>query len=113
MRPIPKKLLIHTVTMSRAESKDRWGKVTPGAEAELTYVRMEPSSKIVRDKSNAEVQLAAVLIYDCRNSRPRGTTFMEDDVIVFNGQRHKVQTVEALYDEKRLHHYEMGLIASA
>ena len=113
MHPIPKKLLIHAVTLSKVESKDRWGKETEGEGMELKYVRMEPSGKVVRDKNNAEVQLSAVLFYDCKNSSPKGIQFCEDDKITFNGQKHRIQTIEPLYDRKKLHHYEIGVIKDA
>ena len=74
---------------------------------------MEPSTKVVRDKNGAEIQLAAVLFYDCRNSRPQGIAFTVDDIIVFNGQKHAIKLIEPLYDGEKLHHYEMGLIAHA
>lgn len=80
---------------------------------ELRYVRMEPSTKVVRDKNGAEIQLVATLFYDCRNSLPRGVICTVDDIIVFNGQKHAVRIVEPLYDGERLHHYELGLIAHA
>ncbi len=112
MRAIPKSLLIHYATLHKKVNEDRWGKGELDAGVELTYVRMEPSGKIVRDKNNAEIQLAATLFYDCKNSSPQGIAFCEDDIIVFNGVKHRVQTVEPLYDEKRLHHYELGLVKS-
>lgn len=105
--------MIHTVTLLEKETEDLWGKETPGAEIILERVRVEPSSRIVRDKNGAEIQLSATLFYDCINSRPQGVLFQEDDMVLFNGQRHRVQTVESLYDEKRIHHYEMGLISHA
>lgn len=95
------------------EEKDRWGSGTLDDGVKLERVRMEPSSRIVRNKSGAEIQLAALLIFDCYNSRPRGTEFHEDDIIVFNGQKFRVQAVEPLYDRKKLHHYEMGLVKHA
>lgn len=113
IRPIPKKLLIHTVSRSLEGVTDRWGNETPGANQELRHVRMEPSSKVIRDKSGAEIQLAATLFYDCKNSRPKGVSFAVDDRIVFNGQKHAVQLVEPLYDGEKLHHYELGLIKHA
>ncbi len=113
MKPIPKSLLIHTVIHMKPAKTDRWGKTELASGKKLEYVRMEPSSRIIRDKNHAEVQLAATLIYDCRNSRPSGVVFAVDDIIVFNGQKHQVKTVEPLYDGRRLHHYEMGLIAYA
>ena len=113
MRPIPKKLLIHTVTHARIASNDRWDEGSLTDQQELKCVRMEPSSKIVRDKNNAEIQLAATLFYDCKNSRPRGVDFAVDDIILFNGQKHAIQLIEPLYDGKRLHHYEQGVVKHA
>lgn len=73
-------------------------------------MRLEPSTKVVRDKNNAEVQLAATLFYDCKNSSPRGVVFKTDDIIIFNGEMFKVQTIEPLYDVHKLHHFELGLV---
>lgn len=112
IKAIPKKLLIHKVTHSQNANKDRWGKSETVNEQTLERVRMEPSSKIIRDKNNAEIQLAAIMFYDCRNSTPRGVIFAVDDIISFNGEKHRVQTVEPLYDGKKLHHYELGLVKS-
>lgn len=110
MRAIPKSLLIHTVTLHKKINKDKWGKGELDQGTELTYVRMEPSGKIVRDKNNAEIQLVATLFYDCKNSRPKDVVFKVDDLIAFNGVMHRVEVVEPLYDDKRLHHYELGLV---
>lgn len=85
----------------------------PADGQEIRYVRMEPSSRIVRDKNNSEVQLAAVLFYDMKNSMPKELNFAVDDIVIFNGQKHRVQVVEPLYDNRRLHHYELGLVAHA
>lgn len=96
--------------LHRPKQEDRWGNETGGEEIELSQVRMEPCSKIVRDKNNAEVQLSATLFLDCRNTRPKGIVIKKDDIVIFNGERYKVQLIEPLYDNKRLHHYEVGLI---
>lgn len=113
IRAIPKKLLIHTVTHAREGEEDRWGNTELVGEQTLTQVRMEPSSKVIRDKNGAEIQLASTLFYDCRNSRPLGVEFAADDIITSNGQKHRLVLVEPLYDGKKLHHYELGLIAYA
>lgn len=113
IKAIPKKLLIHTVTLAREGDEDRWGNTKLVDVSTLTYVRMEPSSKVVRDKSGAEIQLAATLYYDCRNSRPREIVFAVDNIIIFNGKKHRIVLVEPLYDGKKLHHYELGVIAYA
>lgn len=71
---------------------------------------VEPSNQIVRDKNNSEIQLAATLFYDCRNSQPIGINFKVDQIIDFNGQKHQIKTIEPLYDNLKLHHYEIGMV---
>ena len=113
MRAIPNSLLIHSATLVHPARKDRWGKEVPGTQSELSNVRMEPSSKVVKDKDNNEIQLAATLFFDCKNSRPRLTEFALDDQVVFNGQAHRVVLIEPLYDGQKLHHFELGLVRHA
>ena len=113
MRAIPKNLLIHTVTLQRIKSKDRWGEVETQGDVKIEKVRLEPSNRVIRDKNSAEVQLAATLFYDCKNSMPRDFIFEVDDIVVFNGQKLRVQVIEPLYDGNKLHHYELGLIKHA
>lgn len=110
MRAIPKALLIHTIALHTKENEDRWGNGNLDVGITVQRVRMEPSSKIIRDKNNAEVQLSATLFYDCRNSCPRNVKFAKDNIVSFNGEKYRIETIEALYDRKRLHHYEMGLV---
>lgn len=110
MRPIPKRLLIHTATLYQRVNVDKWGKGELNGGQELSNIRVEPSKQIIRDKNNAEVQLATTLFYDCRNSRPSEVSFEVDQVVDFNGQKHQIKTVEPLYDNSKLHHYEIGMV---
>ncbi|MFQ7869258.1 MAG: putative minor capsid protein [Coprococcus phoceensis] len=110
IRAIPKSLLNHTVTHAKIKDADRWGTEQITNNKTVKNVRLEPSTKVVRDKNNAEVQLAATLFYDCKNSSPRGVVFKTDDIIIFNGEMFKVQTIEPLYDARKLHHFELGMI---
>ncbi len=113
MKAIPKSLLIHSVMFQRIKSQDRWGEKDVYDGIVVKHVRLEPTSRIVRDKNSAEIQLSAVLFYDCKNSQPRNVAFKEDDIIIFSGEKYRVQMVEPLYDRKKLHHYELGLIKHA
>lgn len=113
MRPIPKSLLIHDIVCRQETKKDRWGKSESHKDQKVEDVRIEPSSRIFRDKNRAEIRLSAEMFYDCKNSSPRNITFAEDDIIIFNGMKHKVVSVAPLYDGKRLHHYELGLVKDA
>ena len=109
MLPIPKNLLIHSA-MLRTVSEDKWQSETVQTTAELTKIRVEPSSKLVTAKDNRQVSLSAVLFFDCKNSRPCDVNFKHGQKIVFQGTEYTIETIEKLYDNSRLHHYELGLI---
>lgn len=113
MMSIPKRLLIHVVELRTVSKKDSWGKESLTDPVMLNHVRFEPSGKYVRDKQNNEFQLAAVMFYDSKNSRPSGLIFSDGQIIAFNGEIYQVQLVESLYDGTKLHHYELGLIRYA
>ena len=110
MKPIPKRLLIHTATLYQRVNVDKWGKGELNGGQAMSNIRIEPSKQIIRDKNNAEVQLAATLFYDCRNSRPLNMTFVVDQIVDFNGMKHQIKVVEPLYDNSKLHHYEIGMV---
>ena len=113
MRSIPKKLLIHDAVHAVSTDSDRWGTEILVNRQKIDHIRIEPTEKIIRDKNNAEVQLAATLFYDCRNSRPKGMAFAVDDIILVNEEMYKVQVCEPIYDAKKLHHLELGLLRHA
>lgn len=113
MKAIPKYLLIHTAQIQDVAESDAWGKTVLSEPVQLRYVRLEPSTKYVRDKQNQEIQLAAVLIYDCKNSLPVRLSFSDGQIITFNGEVYQIQLIEPLFDGRRLHHYELGLIRYA
>jgi len=107
---IPYQLLIHSATHNYTPSHGNWGAETFAGTRALTYVRFEPSSKLITTKDNRQVQLAATMFYDCKNSAPSGVTFTEGDQIIQTGGRvYKVETVDNCNDEIGLHHYELGL----
>lgn len=95
------------------KQKNQWGEGEVVENSEINFVRIEPSSKVIKDKNNNEIQLAATLFYDCKNSKPQNASFEEGDIVVFNNQKHKIQLIEPLFDEKKLHHYEIGLVRQA
>ena len=49
------------------------------------------------------------LFFDCRNSRPASVQFTVGQRITFAGAVYRIETVEPVYDDARLHHYELGL----
>lgn len=111
MKPIPRTVLPHTVTLNAPGQTDIWDQETDQPmSTEIRYVRIESSGRLVTDSQNRQIQLAALLFYDCVNSAPRGISWKQGQKITFNGQPFTVQVVEPLYDARTLHHYEIGLI---
>lgn len=111
MKPIPRAVLPHTVMLNAPGQTDAWGRETDRPMAtEIRFVRIEPSSKLVTDTQNRQIQLSALLFYDCTNSIPRGVDWKQGQRITFNNQQFTVQFVEPLYAARALHHYEIGLI---
>lgn len=110
MKPIRKRLLIHSATLrQKTGHTDSWQN-NDYNDISLTRVRFEPSNKLVQTPENQETQLLGILFYDSVNSRPLNTTFNPDDLLVFNGRTYTITVVEELYDDEKLHHYEIGLI---
>jgi len=109
MQPIPKSLLIHKGSIKGIKSTDIWGVESCSPFIELKYVRFEPYKRIIRDKSNNEIQSNTQMFYDCRNSRPKNQVFNTDTIISINGEEKKVISVEEHYDNRRLHHLEIIL----
>jgi len=103
-------MLIHSGTITGVTTTDRWGNETTTPPVDLKFIRIEPTTKIVKDKQNNEIQLSNLMFYDCKNSLPKGATFNEDTVITINGKEHTIKVIDKLYDENKLHHYELGLI---
>ena len=110
MKPIPKNLLIHSAELISVSEKDQWQEEQFGKTEHLEKIRIEPFSKLVAAKDNRQITLSAVLIYDCRNSRPKNVQFEQGQKVMWNGIEHVIETIEPLYDSGRLHHYELGLI---
>ncbi|MEG2428888.1 MAG: putative minor capsid protein [Oscillospiraceae bacterium] len=109
MQPIPKRLLIHKATLLKNGINDHWGNAPPPEMVAILHVRIEPSSKIIQDKQNKQIQLSSLLIYDCKNSSPKNLIFKVQDIIKFNDNELVVASIESFYDEKNLHHIELGL----
>lgn len=109
MRPIPRSLLIHSGELLTPSGEDIYGKPSFSS-TNLANIRIEPTSKIIQTKDNKSVQLSSILFFDCMNSIPKDTVFFEEQTLVFMGRKYTVTSIEMLFDGRKLHHYEVGLI---
>lgn len=111
IKAIPKHLLIHGITLHQLEEPtNRMSSKVIGEGIEVEHVRIEPSEKIIRGKNQVDIKRDSVLFFDCKNSSPRDTTFDVDDIVKWSKLTYQVVAIEPLYDRKKLHHYEIGLI---
>lgn len=120
LKPIPSKILKHTVTLNICEGVDRYQSPT-FAQQEIRHCVMQPTNETRRTTSNTEVVLRGLMFADARRTQPVGYDFEAAKntseaagyplTLTFNGQEFTVETVETLYDDEGyLHHYELGLI---
>ena len=119
LRPIPSRILKHTVTLQTCTGVDMWQSPT-WEQTTLTRVCMQPSNETKKSKDNTEVVLRGVCFVDARRSTPAGIDLdaMQNQseangqpmTLLFNGSQYTVLTVDTLYDDTGiLHHTELGL----
>lgn len=108
MKPIPRALLIHSAALYNV-TEGAWQDEQKTLLAQLTRVRVEPCARLVATADNRSVTLTATLFYDCRGSLPAGVVFTVGQRVEFGGAEYRVETVEPLYDRRKLHHIEVGL----
>ena len=108
MLPIPLRMLIHEATLNEVERND-YGAEQDKLIATLKYIRFEPSTRIVHTTDNADVQCTATMFIDAISSWPVGISPSIGNSVVWEGRRYKVQDIQRLYDDNRLHHLEVEL----
>ena len=110
MRPIPKRLLIHSAELLIPTGVDARQKPTYASPVNLTRIRVDGSDRTVISKDNTEQQLTSDLYYDCRLSRPRDIKFEPGQKVIFGGRELLVVQAIPCEDEHGPHHWEVGLI---
>lgn len=110
MRSIPRELLIHSAEVRTPLSGDSFGSVILSEGIQLKFVRIDSVRACGYDGMRKSSRCSAVLIYDCRNSYPRGIEFSTGQRVYFGGAEYTVVSVEKFYEKRLLHHIEVGLI---
>lgn len=110
MRYIPREMLIHWAEIRSPLSEDSFGNVIWSEAAKLEFIRIDEENKVGFSGMNKPDSGSALLIYDCRSSRPRDFEFSPGQQISFGGREYTVSAVKRLYEKKRLHHIEAELI---
>lgn len=110
MKPIPKQLLIHTVTLRYKTDSDIWDN-SAYEEQTLHYVRIEPKKTLTYTKESQQLSLNSILFIDALNST-LPTKISLDDEIIWRGNTYTIKSIDEQFalDGLSLHHYEIGLI---
>lgn len=107
VKPIPLKLLIHSVDYEEYDGTGRHGdKFKPAVT--LKNVLVQPVSSINNRGTSEEKAYNSLLFFDVVHSRP-ALTFKEKSRVTFDGQTMIVGKVNPIYAFS-LHHYEVELI---
>lgn len=106
IKPIMKKLLIHTVEYIPF-SDDGWTQ-TESEPKTISNVRIEFVESFVSESIGKVNRGRAKLFWDSYYSTP--CTFKNEDKIIFNKHELTVVEVQEFYDDTRLHHLEVVLV---
>lgn len=108
MRPIPRGMLNHTAQLMQDTGDGYHGEaLTPVAT--LTRVHVAVSVNEAEGRTDTRTEYKGLLMYDARNSLPRGVEFAPGQRVVYSGTVYRVEAVQPLYDGQRLHHVELTL----
>jgi Minor capsid protein len=109
VKPIPKKLLPHTIEYERFTGEGRNGPTYDMA-VTVKNVRMEPTSEKSIDNNGEQIQLKSKLFIDAVNSSPL-IDLKEKSVVHFDEKDYYVQSIATFYTNTVLvHHWELGLV---
>lgn len=110
VKPIPRRLLPHSVVVEPFAKNDPFGK-TYGDPITINHVRMSPAIKIRRSHEGVDVDVKSVLFIDVKNSSPAIALPVESKVL-WRGESLRVIGCDINYafDGEIPHHYEVHLI---
>lgn len=109
IKPIPKRLLIHTIEYEEFVKDGSFGEEFAPSET-MTGVLVQPKTEIRRDEIQEEVQINAVIFLDATNT-PKFKPLKEKSKVHFNGREWRVVACETLFtfNPDKPHHYEVKI----
>ena len=107
---IPRRLLVHSASLYPYTGTVNSVK-TYGASVAMKFVRFEPVKQNAMTSLGEMKNDTFVMVFDCRNSTPVGTTFKTNDKIVFGTSTLAVRKVASGVDDtSSAHHLEVSLV---
>jgi hypothetical protein len=109
-RPIPKRLLIHSVEYQPPQDDGGWNSA-PEPPVTISHVRISAPTTgefVSRSAIKDNIEVRFVMFVDAVHSTPT-VTIEERGKVTWNGQTYEVVRVSPMYGASRLHHVEVGL----
>lgn len=109
VKKIPRRFLIHTVTLETASNEGgAFGKTTFSDVGTVERVRIiRPNQKITVTRDNEDYTVSAVLLHQPGISTP--CTFEVGGYLTWQERRYQIVSVEEQDEAEQLHHTEVGL----
>lgn len=108
IRPIPKRLLIHTAEYEQFEENGRYGEEYLPA-ITLKHIRINFERSFSRAGNTESKSVKALMFFDQANSSAEGDfEFKEKSKVTFQGVTMLITRINPLYTDT-LHHYEIEL----
>lgn len=106
MKPIPKRLLPHTIIVERVSNDDLFGE-TWAEPFEIHRVNVQHKKKLVRGANGITIEANTLIFIDAVNSLP-AVALKANDKIIFKGTEMHVTSIDILYGDKdNPHHWEV------
>lgn len=109
MQPMPVGLMIHSAALNNVVVDD-YQQESDVLAANLSRIRIVPSTEVIVDANGSDVQCSATMYVDMVVSYPRNVDVQVGQSVVWRGIRYRVAVVQQRYDESKLHHLEVKLI---
>ncbi|MED1602604.1 putative minor capsid protein [Alkalihalophilus marmarensis] len=110
LKPIPKRLLIHTIIYEEYRGDSTFGGNDFSPPEDIPFVLVQPKSELRRDATGVEIQIKGTIFLDAKNT-PNFKRLKEESRIKFNGEDYRVVGCDALYttDPNTPHHFEVDV----
>ncbi|PSL41707.1 minor capsid protein [Salsuginibacillus halophilus] len=110
VKPIPKNLLIHTVTHEPYEEGGGWDEPESSEPVTIERVLVQPASALRRNSNADRIEAENVLFVDRANSSAF-PDIKAKDTVKFDGKSHEVHKVNKQYAfGPKPHHIEVELV---
>jgi hypothetical protein len=110
-KPIPERLLPHTVKIQIPVSFDRDRNPTYGDEQTLTHVRVTPVKQTYQGPQGDAKDDKLTLFIDAVNTSPAGYVPVELSIVTWEKSTYTIRSVTPCYTTgTEVHHYEAALV---